>query len=204
MNLIEEFEQISKPIQFNREEYFYHAFSKLSEDNIKSYLTEGIKSPLLLKKYEGGNNGYFYVSLSKIPKNVFNSSFYCFLHKFPMFIINPNIKTVRAQINNNYDIFIKSPLPFRKTQYIDEYQKFLKVNPIDIIGIEISIKKWLELSMYNYDKEIMKMNLLKIKSILEMLQMLNLEIPVLDYSEDITKKIDKSKSLELVKKYTFQ
>lgn len=49
MNLIEEFEQISKPIQFNREEYFYHAFSKLSEDNIKSYLTEGIKSPLLLK-----------------------------------------------------------------------------------------------------------------------------------------------------------
>ena len=58
--------------------------------------------------------------------------------------------------------------------------------------------------MYNCDKGIMKMNLLKIKNILETLQMLNLEIPVLDYSEDITKEIDKSKSLELVKKYTFQ
>lgn len=58
--------------------------------------------------------------------------------------------------------------------------------------------------MYNCDKKIMKMNLLKIKNILETLQMLNLEIPVLDYSEDITKEIDKSKSLELVKKYTFQ
>ena len=45
---------------------------------------------------------------------------------------------------------------------------------------------------------------LKIKNILETLQMLNLEISVLDYSEDITKEIDKSKSLELVKKYTFQ
>lgn len=202
MNLIEEFEQISRPIKFNREYYFYHAFSNLSEEAIKSYLIDGIKSPLLLKEYKGGNNGYFYVSLSKIPKNAFNSSFYLFLHKYPMFIINPNIKTVKAHINNNFDMFIKSPLPFRKTQYIDEYQKFLKINKTDIIGIEISIKKWLEIGIYNWDKNVMKMNLLKIKSILEILETLKSEIPILDYSEDITKEIDRSKSLEIVKRYT--
>ena len=121
-------------------DFYYHAFD-YNQDEFISMITEGIKAPILLGKPGDGNNGKFYVSLSK---NVnCSNSIYNKLSSKPMFMINNKILTVKARNSKIYGMYpmflMQSPLPFRDCEYDDEYQKFLKVSAKDILAIQYNI-----------------------------------------------------------------
>lgn len=119
---------------------YYHAFLYEKED-FTNMITEGIKSPILLGKLGIGNNGKFYVCLSK--NESCKKSIYDKLSNNPMFVINGNIRTIKAKnssLNSQYPMcFMQSPLPFRECEYDDEYQKFLKVSPQNFLALQYNI-----------------------------------------------------------------
>ena len=73
---------------------YYHSF-EYNKDDFINMITEGIKSPILLGKPGGGNNGKFYVSLSKHENCEY--SIYDKLNSNPMFVIDRNLKTLKTR-----------------------------------------------------------------------------------------------------------
>ena len=159
---------------------YYHAFQYQKESFI-NMITKGIKSPILLGKTSQGNNGYFYVSLSK--KEACQDSIYDKLNSNPMFIIDRKINTIKTRNfkkEGHYPIFFTdSPLPFRESEYDNEYQKFFKVSPKDIVTIQYNIFEFLKLSNNN---EYIKNQLLILKQMVEILKVLDIELPIIDIS----------------------
>lgn len=121
-------------------DFYYHAFV-YDQEQFVGMINEGIKSPVLLGKRALGNNGYFYVSLSKNEKC--ENSIYNRLNQLPMFIINSKISTIKTRNFIRYGSYpmwtVNSPLPFRQSEYDNEYQKFLMVLPKDILAIQYNI-----------------------------------------------------------------
>ena len=117
--------------------YYYHAFV-YDHDAFVNMINEGIKSPIYLNRSGEGHNGLFYVSLSKNLNCV--DSIYDKLSSLPMFIINEKIWAIKAKNALSPSFSLKrSPLPIRYSEYDDEYQKFLKVKPKDILGIQFNL-----------------------------------------------------------------
>lgn len=173
------------------DDFYYHAFSYNHEKFI-NMITEGIKSPILLKTKAGGNNGYFYVSLTK-NENCKNS-IYKKLDHMPMFIINNKIKTVKAKnfsLSSSYPMWVKnSPLPFRDCEYDDEYQKFLKVNPKDILGIIYDISNCDNPYLHDIKNKLFILN-----EMIKDLKSENINLPIINASSN--KKINQEKVLSL-------
>lgn len=171
---------------------YYHAFSYDSNEFI-SMITEGIKAPILLGKDGAGNNGPFYVSLSK-NENAENS-IYDRLQTLPMFVINENIKTFKARNFNKekpYPLrFTRTPFPFRECQYDDEYQKFLKVSPKDILAIQYN----LFYELVDKGEDYMKEQLLTLIKIVEDLEKKQVNLPIINTSTRT--KLNKEKILSL-------
>lgn len=184
-------------------EWYYHAFDlPLLDDetfdmnNFNNMIKEGIKSKILRKKLITGYNGYYYVSLTK-DEECMNSAFKA-LSKLPMFIINPNIKVIKAKnfnLQKSYPSWVNSgPLPFRYSPYDNEYQKFYKVKPEQIIGIRYNISEVLESNNgYKYKK--LKLQLLK--QIIESLINVS-DLPIIDTNEGKT--IDKFKYVKTLER----
>lgn len=172
---------------------YYHAFQYQKESFI-SMLTKGIKSPILLRRSPEGNNGPFYVSLSK--KEKCQNSIYDKLSNNPMFVINENINTIKTRNlkkEGHYPIFfINSALSFRESEYDNEYQKFLKVSPKDIVAIQYNIFEFYKLSNNN---EYLKNQLLILKQTIEDLKALDIKLPIIDIST--SREINQTKVLSL-------
>lgn len=172
---------------------YYHAFQYQKESFI-NMITKGIKSPILLGKTAQGNNGYFYVSLSK--KEACQDSIYDKLNSNPMFIIDRKINTIKTRNfkkEGHYPIFFTdSPLPFRESEYDNEYQKFFKVSPKDIVAIQYNIFEFYKLSNNN---EYIKNQLLILKQMVEILKVLDIELPIIDIST--SREINQAKVLSL-------
>ena len=123
-----------EPVLINHD-YYFHAF-EYNHINFINMINKGVKAPILLKKYAEGNNGYFYVSLTK--NNNCELSIYHKLSFLPMFIINDKINTIKTRNFKRFGYYpislTKSPLPFRESAYDDEYQKFLKVMNVNFFA----------------------------------------------------------------------
>lgn len=172
---------------------YYHAFKYKQEEFIKM-ITEGIKSPILLGKNGDGNNGKFYVCLSKNEKC--EKSIYDKLSSNPMFVINGSIHTIKSRNFTKYGhypmCFMNSPLPFRECEYDDEYQKFWKVPPKYIIGIQYNIfSNCQQCNNVNYIKK----QLLVLKKIVEDLNSQKNSLSIIDASTSNI--INKEKVLSL-------
>ena len=137
-------------------EWFYHGFFLTSFNGYSDFINmynNGIKcSYLRHSKRSGGNNGNYYVSLSKINNcNPSNSSYLQITHSRPAFIIS-GIKPIKTI---NFDIPTNSILPIRSSSYEDEFQQFLKVNPKNFIGIQMAMSE-IE-NLINRDPDYVKM-----------------------------------------------
>ena len=172
---------------------YYHSF-EYNKDDFINMITEGIKSPILLGKPGGGNNGKFYVSLSKHENCEY--SIYDKLNSNPMFVIDRNLKTLKTRnfIKKGYYpiSFMQSPLPFRESEYDDEYQKFLKVSPKYILAIQYNIFSNCE---QHNDNSYIKQHLLILTQIIKDLESLEINLPIIDSSTST--KINKEKVLSL-------
>lgn len=171
-------------------DYYYHAF-RYNEQEFISMLNEGIKAPILLGKNGDGNNGYFYVSLTK--NEICDYSIYDKLSYLPMFIIDDNIKTIKTRnfkkMSHYRGDFMKTFLPFRESEYDNEYQKFLIVPSKYIVGIQFNVYYNF---INNYDvKEILS----TLKNIIQQLNFISLDLPIIDFSTNT--KINKEKILSL-------
>jgi len=171
---------------------YYHAF-RYEPDEFTNMITEGIKSPILLGKEGTGNNGPFYVSLSK--KENAEKSVYDMLKSLPMFVIDGNIKTIKAKNSNKEKTFpisfTRTPLPFRDCEYDDEYQKFLRVSPKDILAIQYNL---FANHLENNEDYIIEQLLTLIKMV-EDLEKEQINLPIIDASN--SKRINKQKVLSL-------
>jgi len=171
---------------------YYHAF-KYDSNEFISMITEGIKAPILLGKEGTGNNGPFYVSLSK-NENA-ETSIYDMLKSLPMFVINENIKTFKARNYSKEKPYpfrlTRTPLPFRDCEYDDEYQTFLRVSPKDILAIQYNLfANYLE----NNEDYIIE-QLLTLIRMVENLEKEQINLPIIDTSTST--KINKEKVLSL-------
>lgn len=177
---------------------YLHAFT-FEHDHLITMLDNGIKAPILLKKpFEGSFNGSYYVSLMRYEDC--EHDVYKKLIKRPMFIINDNIKTIYAGYFPNYRfhnrLLMESPLPFRCSPYDNEYQKFLRVNPDDIIGLNYNL--------FNEDTLGTKEKLIRLRVLRDLILELKRnkkELEIVDYSN--SKIINKDKVLSLNLKRTF-
>jgi len=172
---------------------YYHSFQYKKEEFI-NMITEGIKSPILLGKSGGGNNGKFYVCLSKNERC--ENSIYDRLSSNPMFVIDGNIRTIKTRnfLKQGYCpiSFMESPLPFRESEYDDEYQKFIKVLPKHILAIQYNI--FSNYKQYN-NSDYTKHQLLILKQMIKDLESQKIYLPIIDASTST--KINKEKVLSL-------
>ena len=174
-------------IEINKN-FYYHAF-KYDKYEFINMVTYGIKSPILLGKAGNGNNGNFYISLSKNEEC--ENNIYIKLSNNPMFIINPDIKTIKVRnfIKSGHfpNFFMPSPFPLRESEYDNEYQKFLKVKSKDIIGIGYNLSET--------TKDDIKIKLSILKQMIEILESKKISIPIFDISSST--RINERKVLSL-------
>lgn len=173
---------------------YYHAFYYQQQEFL-SMLTDGIKSPFLLGKKGNGNNGKFYVSLSKNEEC--EMSAFDQLSENPMFVIQKNIKVVKAKnfkrVGHSLFCFTQTPFPIRECEYDNEYQKFMRVSPKDIVAIQFNL-----MSIYQHhfqDLEFIRKQLLILQKMVMDLENKSLDLPIVDGS--ISLKIDREKTLSL-------
>ena len=129
---------------------YYHAFI-YNNDNLKSILINGLKCPLLTKSFDAiyGFNGLFYISLVKYPfflegTNFSDySAFDIFYQYHPMIMLN-DIEPVYCKKALKANLLANTPLPFRQSCYVDEYQQFWKINPDKIYGITYPVFNLIE------------------------------------------------------------
>ena len=176
-------------------DYYYHAFN-YNKMMFQNMITEGIKSPILLGINNPGYNGYFYVSLMK--KMSCNHSIYKLFAKSPKFIISENIKTLKTTKPSNTisypSLITNSFLPFRRSEWDDEYQKFLRILPKDILGIEYNLCA----NFDNYSKDYLKKkDLIILISIIKSLELKRLDLPIIDSSSGSKINKEKVKNLQL-------
>lgn len=171
--------------------WYYHIFEYNKTESYNIF-KQGIKSNFLLKKKSnGGYNGIYYISLSKRTNE--DKQIYKLIENMPMFIIDENIKTIHAKSSNKFGSFINSPLPLRTSQYNDEYQVFLKINPNRIKGINFKLYK--NPNTINQ----LKNDLIILKKIVLYLKENNINMPI--YDNSTKREINKEKVLQYTKEY---
>lgn len=124
--------------------WYYHGFDlsvNIGARDFQKMLSQGVCCQYLRNvKSVDYSNGLYYVSISKINDCLpYNSSYLCITSKLLAFIIN-GIKPIKASMGD-LSIFNYSIFPFRTSPYDDEYHKFLKVNPENIIGLQLSLQR---------------------------------------------------------------
>ena len=133
-------ELLGTPSMLTKDVY-YHAFN-YDSDLLKKMLQEGIKAKILLHEKGTGYNGLFYVSLSKENEDYLYSA-YNLLIAHPAFIIDEKLRTIKTRnlgIEKGYPLsFCNTFLPFRESNYSDEYQRFLIVPPTMIKALRYNL-----------------------------------------------------------------
>lgn len=176
-------------------DWFYHGFDFGDLANI---LEKGI----LAKKYldfptgNFGLNGKHYISVAKDTNKAGNA-----LNKYkrngPLVIVD-NIKAIECKREKIYEYFRLTRLPLRYTEWDDEYQVYSKILPDKFVGLECMAYEWA--------KEGNIFLLRRLHSMLELMESLNCELPIYDYSREedgIVHEIDKEAYLRLNYTYKF-
>lgn len=154
-------------------DWFYHSPSYYDRDIGKSILTEGIKCNELLKNGKKGiHNGPYYISLSKItiPDN---ACFYNYNNVPPSFIIN-GIEPIKCENIDEYRKYIDTKDPRRIGSYEDEYQYYYFIKNTYINGILFNL--------LNTCKMAKGSTIEKILDIISLLEELDIDLPIYDYS----------------------
>lgn len=196
MELLDIVKYSEEDVLIDDKDWFYHAFS-FENENISDMLIDGIKAPILInrKKCNGGNNGWFYVSVAKRLNTRPDYHYaYSMYSTHPMFIID-GIHPVKCDKNILSFYSQYTPLPFRDSEYVDEYQQFLKISADKIRGIQYKLYASVGYNNVEVLKQFRKLALL--------LDELNLKLPIYDYSFErigIIKKVNPEIIIELTKK----
>ena len=160
----------------------------ISDKNIllNGIVCDYLKNEKPMLKY----NGQFYISVSKnfrLDDNI-NSAYNYYIKMFPMFILSDKLHVVNTKKEDLLNkLCINTPFPFRTSPYIDEYQVFLRVKKEYILGIEYMVKNLIKLNTPGVIENL--------KELVKLLETLNLDMPIIDYSEN--KEINKEKVLKL-------
>lgn len=183
MNFIDEIEENCE-INLN---WFYHS-TYYEKNKYTSILTEGIKCRKLLNQPGAGRyNGKYYISLSKItiPDN---KTFLFYTFDKPSFIID-NIDPIKCKNTTDYEKYIYTKDPRRMGNYYGEYQYYYLIKPEYIKGIVYNL--------FEYTTGLIHKTKLKdFLDLINLLETLNINIPIYDYSrrnETLAHKIDKEK-----------
>ena len=169
INIIDKFEEKC----FINLDWFYHS-TNYDKSKYTSILTEGIKCNQLLNNPWGGTyNGIYYISLSKItiPDNE------CFLYYStdrPSLVID-GIEPIKCEDIDGYDDYIYTKDP-RRTGVDDEYQYYYFIKNIYIKGIVYNISRLIEDSYRGHQ------SLLNLLQLIRLLEELEVDIPIYDYS----------------------
>lgn len=166
--------------------WFYHS-TPYDKENITSILTEGIKCGILLNSDGDSYNGPYYISLSTltIPDN---ESFEYYTPFRTSFILE-GIEPIKCVNNPVYYEYSKTKDP-RRAGLQGEYQYYYFIKNIYIKGIVFNINLLLENSCHG-DQE-----LSKLVELIDLLEELDKDIPIYDYSrreKTLAHKIDKEK-----------
>ena len=167
-------------------DWFYHS-TPYDKENITSILTEGIKCGELLNSSGDSYNGLYYISLSKvtIPNN---ETFVYYTACMPSFIIG-EIEPIKCSNNPLYYDYIMTK-DKRRTGLEEEYQYYYFIKNIYIKGIVYNLSRLIEDSYRGHQ------SLLNLLELIRLLEELDINIPIYDYSRrDKTSvhKIDKEK-----------
>lgn len=173
---------------------YYHAFN-YNHDSFTAILNEGLKAKILLHKEGTGYNGLFYISLSR-KEDCLNSA-YGMLKTRPAFIIDGQIKTFKTKNivhDSNYPLILCNTfLPFRTSTYDDEYQRFLKIAPEKIKAIRYELNSVID------NRKKFQSKLLILQNIMQDLEILKKNIPVIDIESQKEFNRDKVLALKLTK-----
>ena len=156
-------------------DWFYHS-TYYDKEKYSSILTEGIKCNELLNKPGCGvYNGKYYISLSKItiPNNQCNR-FYTTLN--PSFIID-GINPIKCVDTDEYEEYIYTNDSRRMRNYDGEYKYYYFIQNTYIIGIVYNL-----LEMQKRLSKFENAPIIKLMEINSLLNELNIDIPIYDYS----------------------
>lgn len=182
-----------KDIRYISKEWYYHA-SKYEYDKYRNILTNGILCNYLLMNKSSKYNGKYYISVCKNLECDYDCSSYLqYLESVPMFILNENIDAIETQRETLLGLsLVNTRSTHRISEFDDEYQVPFKISAESIIGIEYYLNKIIK---YKMIKENVITPLFEVKSLVKLLDKLNLDIPIYDYST--YKEINKDKVLKL-------
>lgn len=188
---LKEIETVEKKVVKNPD-WFYHGYDF---GNTAKILEKGIlaKKHLDFQKGNFGLNGKHYISVAKDINEGWRA-----LTKYknngPVAILD-GLKVIECKYSKLYKLFIYTPLPFRYTEWPDEYQVYSQIQPDKIIGIECMVYNWTEQGNIFLLK--------RFRTMLEVMKELDSQLPIYDFSRqegDNVHELDKEAFLELSKR----
>lgn len=199
MNLISEIESIEIPSVRNLN-WYYHSFY-CTEENFKDFITNGIKCRKLLSLESSGNNGNYYISLLKdLGIDEEDYGFNSFMNNSTSFIIdgiNPvKCSTVMWPL---YHLFSRTRLPLRGSGWKDEYQEYLKIDPLKFVGLQCPLYNWINVALDERFISDFSIDLKNLKNIILTLNEYGMNLPIYDYSRRVGENVhilDQSKYLD--------
>lgn len=179
MSLIEEIKSIETPSTRDLK-WYYHG---ISEDTgaIENILSEGIKCRNLLGQKGGGNNGKYFISLSKdIGIDEKSLSAFHDFRRCQMNIIIDNIKARRCiDYSPLLHLLANTRFPIRSSSFPDEFQIYEIIEPDKFVGIQCPLYYWTK----GYEEEgTHKYFLDALKNLIIVMKMLGSSLPLYDYS----------------------
>lgn len=186
-----------KEIVINND-WYLHA-TKDDVNVVKEILENGIKCAYLRGMNGNHFNGKYYISLYK--PNTENKGLKEWLSGNPSFVIdgiNP-VYANRRQLNIRR-IFINSKIPLRTSEWDDEYQQYMFIEPSKFVALGYDLSYTLH-EVFCNDKvikeKLLNEKLLLLKNILIYMNEANNKLPVYDFSTNREINRDKVLSLHL-------
>lgn len=173
------------------ENWYIHATAD-NVDVVKKILENGIKCAYLRGLKGNHFNGKYYISLYK--PNTGNKGLKEWLSGNPSFVIegiNP-VYANRRQLNLRR-IFINSKIPLRTSEWDDEYQQYMFIEPSKFVALGYDL--YYALHDIHCDDKMIKEKLILLKKILIYMNDANNKLPVYDLSTK--REINKDKILSL-------
>lgn len=189
---INEIEKVETKCIVKNLNWFYHGFDF-------GNITKIVKDGILAKKYldfptsDFGLNGKHYISISKDIIDHPCSAFHSYKRAHPLIILD-NVDAIKCKQSTLYRPFRLTSLPFRYSDWVDEYQVYSKISPDKIIGIECMV--------YDWTRDDILFLLKRFRSMLEVMQSLDIKFPVYDFSRQkngIVHEVDQEAFLSLTK-----
>ena len=187
-------------------DWFYHG-TNYNIHVIKDILVNGIKCQKDLQIDARGSNGKYYISVSKNLGEYADrklSAYYGYLGSV-MFVLDESLPAHKAKldkgINKIIAILLKNtPVAYRVSGFVDEYQVFRKINPSYIKGLGFSIRGMMEerinkqkIAIFGDSSTDLLKQLIELTTALDDL---NLDLPIYDLSSN--KEINKKKVKQIV------